>query len=113
MERPAFLQPVYHSTMLATKSRRTILFALCVLASFLQGLIVLKVYAVGVWLLYFGIVGAIPFMLINGVHGDSEGSAGVVGGILYVLTNGAVYYFIVRAILRAREKRKGDLSISG
>jgi hypothetical protein len=82
------------------KSTKIALFAVCVFSSFLQGWITLKVYAVGVWLLYFGIVGAIPFLLLNGVHGDAEGAAGVVGGILYVLTNGAVYYWIVSLFLK-------------
>jgi hypothetical protein len=68
--------------------------------------VVLKFYALGVWLLYFGIVGAIPFLLLNGVHGDAGGRAGVVGGMLYVLTNGAVYYAIVTLLLRLRRRRR-------
>ena len=72
---------------------------------------VLKFYAVGVWLLYFGIVGAIPFLLLNGVHGDAEGLAGIVGGILYVLTNGAVYYAILTLWLRRRRQRQERASI--
>ena len=81
-------------------------FALCTLAAFVQGWVVLKFYALGVWLLYFGIVGAIPFLLLNGVHGDAGGLAGVVGGMLYVLTNGAVYYAIVTLLLRLRRRRR-------
>jgi len=73
-----------------SRSRRVTLFVICLLAAITQGWIVLKFYAIGVWLLYIGIVGAIPFILLNGVHGDSEGLPGIVGGILYVLTNGAV-----------------------
>ena len=92
--------------MLAPESRKIALFAVCLLAAFVQGWIVLKVHALGIWLLWFGIVGAIPFLLINGVHGDAEGAAGIIGGILYVLTNGAVYYAIVRLILWLKEKRK-------
>jgi len=45
------------------KSTKIALFALCVFSSFLQGWITLEVHTVGVWLLYFGIVGAIPFLL--------------------------------------------------
>ena len=36
------------------------------------------------------------FMMISGVHGDSGGAAGVVGGILFVATNGFVYYWVAR-----------------
>jgi hypothetical protein len=79
-------------------------FALCVLAALVQGWVILKFYAVGVWLLYVGVVGAIPFLLLNGVHGDAEGLAGVVGGMLYVLTNGAVYYAIATLVLRLRRR---------
>ena len=56
--------------------------------------------------MYVGIVGAIPFLLLNGVHGDAEGLAGVVGGLLYVLTNGAVYYAIVTLVLRLGQRRQ-------
>jgi hypothetical protein len=89
-----------------SKSRRVALFTVCLLLAFVQGWIVLKVYAVGVWLLYFGIVGAIPFLLLNGVHGDAEGLPGIFGGILYVVTNGAVYYLIVALILKLRKRRQ-------
>jgi hypothetical protein len=47
------------------RSRRVTLFAICVSAALVQGWIVLKVYAVGVWILYLGIVGAVPFLLLN------------------------------------------------
>lgn len=81
-------------------------FALCALAALLQGWVVLKFQALGVWILYLGIVGAIPFLLLNGVHGDAEGLAGIVGGILYVLTNGAVYYAVLTLLLRYRRRRQ-------
>jgi|ERR1700677_1434763 hypothetical protein len=93
-----------------TRSRRIWLFALCVAGSFLQGLIALKVYAVGIWIIWFGIVGAVPFMLLNGVHGDMKGWPGIVGGVLYVLTNGAVYYGVVMLIIRRRAARRGTPS---
>ena len=35
-----------------------------------------------------------------------KGLAGVVGGMLYVLTNGAVYYAIVTLLLRLRRRRR-------
>jgi hypothetical protein len=82
-------------------------FALCLLAAFVQGWIVLKVYASwALVLLYLGILGAIPFMMLNGVHGDSEGAAGIIGGILYVLVSGAVYYGIVVLVLHLWRKRR-------
>jgi hypothetical protein len=90
-----------------TRSRRIWLFALCVAGSFLQGLIALKVYAVGIWIMYFGIVGAIPFLFLNGVHGDFEGLPAIAGSVLYVLINGAVYYWIVTRIVRWRRARRG------
>ena len=68
------------------KSRRAALLTICFLAALMQGWVILTFHAVGAWLLYFGIAGAIPFPLLNGVHGDAEGVAGVVGGILDVLT---------------------------
>jgi hypothetical protein len=76
-----------------------------------QGWIVLKFYALGTWLIYLGIVGAIPFLILNGVHGDAEGLAGVVGGILYVLTNGAVYYAIVALFIGLRRRRRQRASL--
>ena len=83
------------------------LFAFCWLAALVQGWIVLKVYASWVFLLlYLGILGAIPFLLLNGVHGDSEGAAGVIGGILYVVVNGTVYYAVVVLWLRLRMRRQ-------
>jgi len=90
-----------------SKSPRVALFAVCLLAAFLQGWIILKVYAIWVvWLLYLGIAGAIPFLILNGPHGDAEGLPGIAGGILYVLTNGAVYYWIVSLVLRLRRRRQ-------
>jgi hypothetical protein len=45
--------------------------------------------------------------MLNGVHGDSEGATGVVGGALFVLVNAAVYYWIVVGILRLRRFKLG------
>jgi hypothetical protein len=88
-----------------TKTKQKLLFAGCLVAACLQGWIVLRVYAL-VWLAVFGIPGSILFVLINGPHGDTEGLPGVIGGILYVLANGAFYYWLVRQIQNSREKRR-------
>ena len=86
---------------------RPTLFGLCLLIAFVQGWIILKVYASWVLvLLYLGIIGAVPFLMLNGVHGDTEGAAGVIGGILYVLVNGAVYYGMVVLLLRLRRRTR-------
>jgi hypothetical protein len=89
-----------------SRFRPVALFTICLSAAFAQGWIVLTFHSAGVWLLYLGVVGAIPFLLLNGVHGDAEGLMGIVGGILYVLTNGAIYYLIVNLILKLRRRRQ-------
>jgi len=78
------------------RSGKIKLFVICALVAFVQGWIALKVYSIGFWVLVPAFIGAIPFLLLNGVHGDSEGAAGVVGGILFVVTNALVYYWIAR-----------------
>ena len=60
-------------------------------------------------LFFIGQVGVIPFLMVNGVHGDIEGAAGVVGGASFVLVNAAVYYGIVVGILRLRRRFKPGL----
>jgi hypothetical protein len=80
--------------------------SICVAIAFVQGWIILKM-APGLLVntcLYLGIVGAIPFLLLNGVHGDAEGPAGLVGGALFVIVNASVYYGII--ILIAKVARK-------
>jgi len=74
---------------------------ICVAISFAQGWAILKgpshnwfVYAC----LYIGTIGEIPFLLLNGVHGDSQGVAGVMGGALFVIVNASVYYGVVASI---------------
>jgi hypothetical protein len=47
-----------------------------------------------------GLVGGIPFMLINGVHGDT----GVIGGIFFVLTNAAVYYGLIALSVKVTKR---------
>lgn len=90
----------------------SVLFSFCILAAFIQGWIVLKSDSFGMLVLPFGILGAIPFMMLNGVHGDAEGASGVVGGILYVFTNGAVYFGITAYFLRLRQKREDSSNLS-
>ena len=70
------------------------LYAICVCVAFVQGWIVLKVHTIAFWILVPELIGAIPFMMINGVHGDTGGAAGVVGGTLFVATSGFVYYWV-------------------
>ena len=41
----------------------------------------------------------------HGVHGDAEGLAGVIGGILYVFINGLVYSAVVALVLRLKRRR--------
>jgi hypothetical protein len=87
-------------------SERLGLAAICVAIAFAAGWIGLKWYPFGIWFIYLGIAGAIPFLLLNGVHGDTEGVAGVVGGVLFVLVNAAVYYGIVIFVVKRIRKRK-------
>jgi hypothetical protein len=86
------------------RSRKIRLFAICACVAFVQGWIALKVYSVGFWILVPGLIGAVPFLLLNGVHGDIGGAAGVVGGILFVITNGFVYYCAARLFAKIWQK---------
>jgi len=88
--------------------------AICVAAAFVQGWILLKVMPPNLFvyiMLYVGLFGEIPFLLLNGVHGDSEGAAGFLGGVLFVIVNASVYYGIARLIfnfIRKRSLAKGN-----
>jgi hypothetical protein len=62
--------------------------------------------SVGLFFASLGIIGAIPFILINGVHGDMEGAPGIVGGTLFILVNAATYYAIASFILKRIKPRK-------
>ena len=75
-------------------------------AAFLQGWIILKSVTFGSWFLRTTFVGAIPFLMLNGVHGDSEGASGFVGGVLFLLVNAAVYYGIAVLVLKLIRRRK-------
>lgn len=86
------------------RSRKIILLAICAGIAFVQGWIALKAPSGGFWIVVPGVIGAIPFLFLNGVHGDSEGVAGVVGGILFVVTNAFVYYCVVRLIAKVWRK---------
>jgi len=88
-----------------TRSRNLILFSVCVGVSIVQGWLLLKVWSVGVWQLCLDIFGPAPFLLLGSVHGNAEALVGVIGGALFVLTNGAVYYGLVHLLLRVRRRR--------
>ena len=90
-----------------SRSHKLTVFAFCVLVAVVQGWIVLKFHSIwGLGLLYLGVVGAIPFLMLNGVHGDVGGATGVIGGILFVLTNGAVYYGCIALFRKLRRRRR-------
>jgi len=46
-----------------------------------------------------GIVGAIPMILIEGVHGGGTHIENVVGGVVFVVVNVLFYYFVFNWIL--------------
>ena len=79
-------------------SRRDLI-PLCVVAAILVGWIGLKWYPFGIYVLYLGLPGAIPFLLVNGVHGGEGGVREVIAGTLFVLVNAWVYYLIARSIM--------------
>jgi hypothetical protein len=87
-------------------SEKLRLAAICLAIAFAVGWIAIKSTTFGLWAMYLGIVGVIPFLLLNGVHGDMEGAPGVVGGFLFVLVNAAVYYGISVLILKLIRRRK-------
>ena len=45
-----------------------------------------------------GIVGAIPMLLIEGVHGGTH-VENMIGGVVFVLVNVMFYYFVLRWVL--------------
>jgi len=89
-----------------TYSAKWRLTAICVVAAFVQGWIVLKSFTFSTLFLFTTLPGAIPFLMLNGLHGDTEGAAGVIGGVLFVLVNAAVYYGITVLILKLIGRRK-------
>lgn len=50
-------------------------------------------------LFYMGIVGVIPMILIEGVHGGGTHTENVVGGVIFVVVNGLFYYFVFNWML--------------
>ena len=46
-----------------------------------------------------GIVGAIPMILIEGVHGGGTHVENVIGGVVFVVVNVLFYYFVLRWML--------------
>jgi hypothetical protein len=47
-------------------------------------------------LFYLGFIGAVPMMLITGVHGGGTSLQNAIGYTVFVLANAAFYYYIVR-----------------
>jgi hypothetical protein len=50
-------------------------------------------------LFYLGFVGAIPMMLIEGVHGGGTRAEDIIGGVVFVSVNVIFYYFVFHWIL--------------
>ena len=50
-------------------------------------------------LVYIGIVGAIPMLLIEGVHGGGTHAENMIGGLVFVLVNVMFYYFVFKWLL--------------
>jgi hypothetical protein len=50
-------------------------------------------------LFYMGIIGAIPMILIEGVHGGGTHNENVVGGVVFVVVNILFYYFVFNWML--------------
>jgi len=91
--------------MTASEKRRLAL--ICVAVAVAVGWIPFHLHnSLGLCLGLLGIVGAIPFMLLNGVHGDMEGVRGIVGSVLFVFVNAAVYYTISSYFLKRIKIRK-------
>jgi hypothetical protein len=84
------------------------------LAATIQGWIVLKVDAPWVaFLAYVGAAGAFPFLALNGGRGDVvEGLSGVIGGLLYIVINGLVYWTAALCLKRAWSALSQKLSTS-
>ena len=47
-----------------------------------------------------GIVGAIPMILIEGVHGGGSHAENIFGGVVFVIVNVLFYYFAFQWMLR-------------
>lgn len=54
-----------------------------------------------------GIVGAIPMILIEGVHGGGTHAENMIGGILFVVVNVLFYYFVFQWVLGRMFKMTG------
>jgi len=46
-----------------------------------------------------GIAGAIPMILIEGVHGGGTHGLDIIGGVVFVVVNFSFYYFVLRWVL--------------
>ena len=90
-----------------TASEKRWLAVICVAMAVAVGWIPLHFHGrFAICLVYLGVIGAIPFMLLNGVHGDMEGLPGFAGGVLFVLVNAAVYYGILSFLVKRLRSRK-------
>jgi hypothetical protein len=58
-------------------------------------------------LFYIGIIGAIPMILIEGVHGGGTHTENLVGGVVFVVVNVVFYYFVFKWILAKMFKVHG------
>ena len=60
-----------------------------------------------------GIVGAIPMILIEGVHGGGTHVENIIGGVVFVVVNILFYYFVLQWMLtrifrKLQETRRGN-----
>jgi hypothetical protein len=91
---------------MTASDKRWLAFA-CLVAAFMIGWLPFAFHTRSlVYVLMLGVIGAIPFMLINGVHGDMEGIRGIVGCVLFVVINAGAYYGISSFILKQIRVRK-------
>jgi hypothetical protein len=58
-------------------------------------------------LFYLGLVGAVPLILITGVHGGGTSVENTIGGTVFVIVNFAFYYVVLAWIAR-RWLGRGD-----
>lgn len=63
-------------------------------------------------LFYMGIIGAIPMILIEGVHGGGTNTENVIGGAVFVVVNVVFYYLVFKWILAKMFKiDRGNLGV--
>ena len=90
-----------------TASEKRWLAIACLVAALMIGWLPLAFHSSSLfYVLMLGVIGAIPFLLINGVHGDMEGIRGIVGCVLFVVINAGIYYEISSFVLKRIRVRK-------